>query len=217
MAHSRNSRLKAERRNAPGPGKSRRATDISTEDLIVDTAAGLFARFGYDAVSTKQLAAEAGVTIGALYHYFSGKEELYERVISSTFSSKSLVPRELLDSQAPAQEKLTGMVSLFIDSIITDSNFGMLLQRELLNPDSQLPDKLITRHFNRAYSEFRTLIAELMPGSNLDLAFASLLALCLGFANLKGIYKMVPEINRVLNTPEQIAGHVTTLLLKGMS
>ncbi|HEU4987376.1 MAG TPA: TetR/AcrR family transcriptional regulator [Rhizobiaceae bacterium] len=47
-----------------------------TEAAIREAALGLIARFGYEAVSMRQLAAEVGVQAAALYRYFPTKEEL---------------------------------------------------------------------------------------------------------------------------------------------
>lgn len=47
-----------------------------TEAAIRDAATGLIARFGYEAMSMRQLAAEVGVQAAALYRYFPTKEDL---------------------------------------------------------------------------------------------------------------------------------------------
>jgi AcrR family transcriptional regulator len=57
------------------------ATD-STDTLrtLLDTSRALFAERGYDAVTNKELAAAAGLTAGALYHYVESKLDLYVAV-----------------------------------------------------------------------------------------------------------------------------------------
>lgn len=42
----------------------------------------LFAREGYAAVTLRRLSKELGVSTGALYHYFSSKEELFEQTVA---------------------------------------------------------------------------------------------------------------------------------------
>jgi AcrR family transcriptional regulator len=51
-----------------------------TRRALVDAARALFAGRGYTAVGTDDLARAAGVTRGALYHQFGGKEGLFEAV-----------------------------------------------------------------------------------------------------------------------------------------
>ncbi|CAI9419476.1 TetR/AcrR family transcriptional regulator [Nocardioides sp. T2.26MG-1] len=52
----------------------------ATRAALIGAARPLFAEHGYAAVSTDQIARAAGVTRGALYHQFDGKEELFAAV-----------------------------------------------------------------------------------------------------------------------------------------
>ena len=57
------------------------ATDSAdTRTNIIDSARRLFAARGYSAVTNKDLAAAAGITPAALYHYMESKLELYAAV-----------------------------------------------------------------------------------------------------------------------------------------
>ena len=49
-------------------------------ELILDTACRLFAERGYDLVTTKVLAAEAGCSEALLYRYFQSKDAIYEEL-----------------------------------------------------------------------------------------------------------------------------------------
>jgi AcrR family transcriptional regulator len=52
----------------------------ATTTALVEAARRLFAEDGYGATSLDAVAAEAGVTKGALYHHFDGKRQLFEAV-----------------------------------------------------------------------------------------------------------------------------------------
>ena len=52
----------------------------ATRAALMDAARGLFAERGYPAVATEEIVRAAGVTRGALYHHFDGKEELFAAV-----------------------------------------------------------------------------------------------------------------------------------------
>jgi AcrR family transcriptional regulator len=45
-------------------------------DLILDTAADLFAEVGYESMTTNSIAERAGISIGSLYRYFSDKDAI---------------------------------------------------------------------------------------------------------------------------------------------
>jgi AcrR family transcriptional regulator len=52
----------------------------ATRKALVDVARRLFAKRGYADVGTEEIVRRAGVTRGALYHHFSGKEDLFRAV-----------------------------------------------------------------------------------------------------------------------------------------
>lgn len=57
-------------------GRTAGSNGEATQAAIRDAAANLIARYGYEAVSMRQLAAEVGVQAAALYRYFPTKEDL---------------------------------------------------------------------------------------------------------------------------------------------
>ena len=52
----------------------------ATRAALVEAARPLFAERGYAAVATEEIVRAAGVTRGALYHHFAGKEDLFAAV-----------------------------------------------------------------------------------------------------------------------------------------
>jgi len=55
-----------------------------TRDRLVTTARKLFARDGFDATTNRDIAQAAGITTGAIYHYFPSKADLYIAVYTET-------------------------------------------------------------------------------------------------------------------------------------
>ena len=51
--------------------------DIETKQLLLKSAEKFFLEYGYQAAPLRKIASEAGFTPGALYGYFSSKEELF--------------------------------------------------------------------------------------------------------------------------------------------
>ncbi|MEM7410896.1 MAG: helix-turn-helix domain-containing protein [Myxococcota bacterium] len=66
----------------PGPPPSRRGTKGErTRTRILDAAEAGFAERGFDGVSLREIAAEAGIREPGLYNYFAGKRALYAAVL----------------------------------------------------------------------------------------------------------------------------------------
>lgn len=59
---------------------------MGKRELILKSAAHLFAVQGFDGTTTLQIACESGVTEPMIYYHFKGKDDLFTRIIESTFS-----------------------------------------------------------------------------------------------------------------------------------
>ena len=64
--------------DAPAPRSDIPASD-SGRDRILDEAATLFLRHGYEGTSLRQLADVVGMKAGSLYYHFSSKDDLLDR------------------------------------------------------------------------------------------------------------------------------------------
>jgi TetR/AcrR family acrAB operon transcriptional repressor len=60
----------------------RRAQAEQTRTGILDAAEESFARAGFERTRLEDVARAVGVRRGAIFHYFRGKRELYEAVLS---------------------------------------------------------------------------------------------------------------------------------------
>ncbi len=86
----------------------------ATRTALVEAGRKLFARDGYEAVSSEALVAEAGVTRGALYHHFEGKRGLFAEVFEQI--ERELVGRFSLEDLAGSDPltALLGAVEQFL-------------------------------------------------------------------------------------------------------
>jgi len=86
-----------------------------TRAALIGAGRKLFARDGYEAVSSEALVAEAGVTRGALYHHFNGKRGLFAAVFEQVESE--LVGRFRLEELAGDDPlaALLGAVDQFLE------------------------------------------------------------------------------------------------------
>jgi AcrR family transcriptional regulator len=69
-----------------GPGR-RAAQGRATRDHLVEVARRLFAEQGYEDTSIEDVLTAAGVSRGALYHHFAGKEALFEATLEQVEAS----------------------------------------------------------------------------------------------------------------------------------
>jgi AcrR family transcriptional regulator len=64
------------------PGR-RAAQGRATRDQLIEVATRLFSEHGYEGTSIEAVLSAAGVSRGALYHHFAGKEALFEAVVQA--------------------------------------------------------------------------------------------------------------------------------------
>jgi TetR/AcrR family transcriptional regulator, fatty acid metabolism regulator protein len=99
--------------------------------LILDAAVRVFASKGYHASRVDDIAAEAGVAHGLLYHYFQSKEELLETVFRETWAALLAAIRAVEDSREPAPEQLRQVAAILLRSWRRDPDLVRVLVREV--------------------------------------------------------------------------------------
>lgn len=82
------------------------------EQRILSTAAALFARFGYNGVSTREIASSAAVNEVTIYRHFPRKRDLYLAVLSAELQRVHL-RGELLTQLAEARSGRTALAGAF--------------------------------------------------------------------------------------------------------
>src|SRR3990172_7863304 len=79
---------------------------------ILDAAVRVFARSGYHGSRVGDVAKEAGVAHGLLYHYFSSKEEVLQTVFRENWGELIDRFRAVEATDEPAREKLAGIAKI---------------------------------------------------------------------------------------------------------
>lgn len=196
--------------------RPRQERAVATEERILDAAEVLFAQEGFEAVTTKQLAAASGVATGALYHHFSGKDELYVVALERALARHSAVPAELLDSARDSTERLTGVIEWWVDILLGDETFRLLLSREILSPRVDEPGNLFHTVFRDAIDVFTSAVTAAIPNADPNEAVAAVFSLSYGLASFRGIYEIFPAARTRPKDAREIAEEVTHLLLHGL-
>ena len=83
----------------------------STRGALIAAGRGLFAERGYADVGTEEIVRSAGVTRGALYHHFAGKQQLFEAVyeqIEAELSERIATGALAGDAESPLEAMRAG-------------------------------------------------------------------------------------------------------------
>jgi TetR/AcrR family transcriptional regulator len=124
--------IRQKRRDVLGSVQDRALGSESRREIL-RTAEEIFARKGYSATSTREIAEAAGVTKGLLFYHFQTKERLYIAVIENAvkFLNDIVVPRQVegLDRMAHVRSFVEG----WTDFLTEHPHIHKLMTRELMD------------------------------------------------------------------------------------
>jgi TetR/AcrR family transcriptional regulator, fatty acid metabolism regulator protein len=106
--------------------------------LILAAAVRVFARKGYHTCRVGDIAEEAGVAHGLLYHYFRSKDEVLETVFRETWTDIVGAVNRVEETDEPARDRLTGIAKILLRAWKRDPELVTVVVREgLRSPDLQ--------------------------------------------------------------------------------
>jgi TetR/AcrR family fatty acid metabolism transcriptional regulator len=95
---------------------ARKPAAVDKRRLILDAAVRVFARQGFHHCRVSDVADEAGVAYGLVYHYFNSKEEILNTLFLERWQIMLDAIADIDQRDDPAREKLYGVASFIVDS-----------------------------------------------------------------------------------------------------
>ncbi len=203
------------------PGRPRGGNDPQVRDALLEAARTLFLRYGFRAVSSRQVAATARVNPAMIHYYFDGKDGLYRAMLESAISPVLTRLAAMLGQQESAD--IEGLARAYMRVLSANPWIPGLIVREVLSPDGSFRQVFIRDLAGRFAPMLRTVIRrEIDAGrlrSDLDasLTCVSLMSLALfPFISL-------PISSRVLGVDSSAAGidaligHTMRVFLHGVA
>jgi len=104
---------------------------IEKRRRILRAAITVFARRGYHASKVGEVATEAGVAYGLVYHYFGSKEQLLETIFRRTWSNMLEAVEEVEHSDAPVREQIRAIARIVLGAWEIDPELIRVLIKEV--------------------------------------------------------------------------------------
>ena len=95
---------------------SANAAAVDKRRVILDAAVRVFARQGFHTCRVSDIADEAGVAYGLVYHYFQSKDEVLDTLFLDRWEVMLETIREIDRREVTAREKLETIASFIVDS-----------------------------------------------------------------------------------------------------
>ena len=109
--------------------------------IILDAAVRVFARKGFHTSRVGDIAEEAGVAHGLLYHYFSSKDEVLETIFRENWAILLERIDAVEQSDEPAREQLRHVAAIVLRTWRYQPNVVRVLVREIARTP-ELPQKI---------------------------------------------------------------------------
>jgi len=126
----------------------------AAEEALLDAAERLLVDVGYAAITTRRLAAEAGVNHGLVHYYFGSNENLLVRALERFTARLVARQRELYAADMPFIEKWRQAMRYLVGDDVTYEKIWLELQAMAWN-DPELRERLA-----RVNAEWRAVLTD---------------------------------------------------------
>jgi TetR/AcrR family fatty acid metabolism transcriptional regulator len=134
--------------------------------LILDAAVRVFAEQGFNRCRVSDIADEAGVAYGLVYHYFRSKDEVLDTLFLERWNVMLDVIRDLDGQDLMAREKLYAIASFIVDSYRHDPDLMKVIIVEVTRAANSFGQTHIEK-----ISEAYELIAGIVARAQADGSF----------------------------------------------
>ena len=136
-----------------------KAPPVDRRRQILDAAIRVFARQGFHSCRVADIADEAGVAYGLVYHYFDSKEQVLNELFVERWSLL-LTAIEEVDGQAiPAREKLDAVAGFIIESYRHEPELMKVIIVEVTRAANSF-GRTHLPEINRAYEAIAKIVAD---------------------------------------------------------
>jgi len=105
-------------------------TGTARSRAILTTASRLFAEKGYSNATTSEIAREAGVAEGTLYHHFGSKDGIFLTLFDETMDGFLAGIEELLSRETTGREMLSALARFHFDYVSRHQEQYLILLRD---------------------------------------------------------------------------------------
>jgi AcrR family transcriptional regulator len=122
---------------------------------LLSAAVRVFARKGYHTCRVSDVAAEAGVSHGLVYHYFASKDELLETIFRENWGPTAAAIEEIAATDDEPGEQIRKVAAVVLHSWRRDRDAVRVLVREI-SRSPVLQERI--EEFQRALDALETII-----------------------------------------------------------
>jgi TetR/AcrR family transcriptional regulator, fatty acid metabolism regulator protein len=131
---------------------------VDKRRVILDAAVRVFARQGYNTCRVSDIADEAGVAYGLVYHYFSSKEEILDTLFLERWDVMLAAIAEADRSERSPRDKLHAIAAFIVDSYRHDPELMKVIIVEVTRAANTFGRTHLVR-IRDAYAQIAAIVA----------------------------------------------------------
>jgi len=180
-----------------------------TKKYIIDTARQFFSEYSYLGVSMSDIAEKLNITKAALYYHFTGKAEIYEKVLDEVFNDLSLAITEATN-ETMIDKKLYKLIKNYLDFGFKEKNLIKSIVLKLSPADKQIT-KHVTQLREKTANLIQSVIEEAFANKKLTKKVDSQLLTSMLTGMMDGLLLEYSFLNRKVDS-KKIADQIITVL-----
>jgi TetR/AcrR family transcriptional regulator len=130
-----------------------------TRQELIEAAAAIFSRQGYDGARTQAIADRAGVNKAMINYHFGGKAGLYEAVVGHLVDEvRPRLAGLREDQDPPAAERFRRLIEVMGDAFRRRPELAAIILREHLAGGARLSREVMGRHLGEFFATTRAIV-----------------------------------------------------------
>ena len=130
---------------------------VDKRRVILDAAVRVFARQGFNKCRVSDIADEAGVAYGLVYHYFGSKDEVLDTLFLERWDVMLEAIRDVDTEAIPARAKLDAIASFIVDSYRHDPELMKVIIVEVTRAANSFGQTHLVK-IGEAYSQIADIV-----------------------------------------------------------
>ena len=186
-------------------GQQRRNLIQDTKGHIIAVARRLFSEYGYLGVSMSDIAEKLNISKPALYYHFTGKTEIYKKVLDEVFAGLNLSIAEAFNEKT-SEKKLHRLITNYLRFGFREKNLIKALTLKLSPPDRQIRNYIVQSREQTARS-IQPLVEDVIASKKLTQIVDSQLMTSLLTGMMDGLLLEYSFLNKKIDldkVPSQI-------------
>lgn len=186
---------------------------LVTISQIIGSAQNLFVNNSYDDITMQRIAKEANVTKGAIYHHFSGKEDLYLQMLIRYLDDLKEQLCQAVEGSGSAKARLHHLTFLYLENPILFQRTIQLVRRDSNRFAGEKREALINAYQEALPNQIEAIVKDGIEEGEIKAGDTRLYA---------WQYVAIVEVSlsdyarKRFDSPKKMAGYLTDIFFNGV-